>query len=95
MVTTRKRIMIIGQPGSGKSTLLNHLVGEKIAAVSNKPQTTRHKIRGIITLDEGQIVFQATCDIQNETSAEAVAKAVLNLEHQYYPRIIQQCLDAI
>jgi GTP-binding protein Era len=53
-------VALVGRPNAGKSTLLNRMVGEKIAAVSNKPQTTRHQIRGVITRPKGQIVLVDT-----------------------------------
>lgn len=53
-------VALVGRPNAGKSTLLNHLVGQKIAAVSDKPQTTRFKIRGVITRPAGQIVLLDT-----------------------------------
>ncbi|WP_456418205.1 GTPase Era [Thiolapillus sp.] len=50
-------VALVGRPNVGKSTLLNHLLGQKLAITSHKPQTTRHSILGINTLDEGQIVY--------------------------------------
>ena len=76
----------VGRPNAGKSTLLNRLVGEKIAAVSNKPQTTRQKIQGIVTRDDGQIVFVDTPGVHkpgyllNRRMMAAVHDAVLSVD---------------
>ena len=51
---------IIGRPNVGKSTLMNHLIGQKIAITSKKPQTTRNRIQTVYTCDDGQIVFLDT-----------------------------------
>ena len=53
-------VALVGKPNSGKSTLLNHLLLEKIAIVSDKPQTTRSEIRGILTTEDMQIIFTDT-----------------------------------
>src|SRR5512132_4195531 len=53
-------VALIGRPNAGKSTLLNRIIGEKIAIVSDKPQTTRTRISGVLTRHEGQIVFLDT-----------------------------------
>ena len=53
-------VTLIGRPNVGKSTLMNHLIGQKIAITSNKPQTTRNRIQTVLTTEEGQIVFVDT-----------------------------------
>ena len=79
-------VALIGRPNAGKSTLLNRLVGERIAAVSNKPQTTRFKILGIVTRPEGQIVLVDTPGVHkpgyelNRRMMAAVHDALLSVD---------------
>lgn len=53
-------VTLIGRPNVGKSTLMNHLIGQKIAITSNKPQTTRNRIQTVLTREDAQIVFLDT-----------------------------------
>jgi len=79
-------VAFIGRPNAGKSTLLNRMVGQKIAAVSDKPQTTRFRIQGIITKPEGQVVFVDTPGVHqpgyelNRRMMAAVQDALLGVD---------------
>ena len=79
-------VAIVGRPNVGKSTLLNRLSGQKIAIVSNKPQTTRTAIKGIINKENAQIIFTDTPGIHKpknklgEKMAETIETAVTDVD---------------
>src|SRR5699024_6417324 len=61
-------VSIVGRPNVGKSTLMNYVIGQKIAIMSDKPQTTRNKIQGVYTTTTEQIVFLDTPGIHKPKS---------------------------
>jgi len=76
-------VSIIGRPNVGKSTLLNQMVGTKIAIMSDKPQTTRNKIRAVLTSEKGQIIFIDTPGVQkprNKLGEFMLKQALTSLE---------------
>src|SRR5262244_2013116 len=79
-------VSIIGRPNSGKSTFVNRVVGEKVAIVTDKPQTTRQVVRGIVTRPEGQITFLDTPGIHkpihrmNERMMKSVRDAMADVD---------------
>ncbi|MCL2699744.1 MAG: GTPase Era [Defluviitaleaceae bacterium] len=78
-------VSIIGRPNVGKSTLMNRLLGEKVAIVTNKPQTTRNQIRGVLTEDDYQAVFIDTPGIHRPKSKLG----------EYMTREAESSLDAV
>lgn len=75
-------VALVGRPNAGKSTLMNRLLAEKLAIVSDKPQTTRHRLVGILTEPRGQMVFYDTPGIH---------KPLHRLNHQ----MVRHALDAL
>lgn len=71
-------VAIAGRPNVGKSTLMNHLVGFKVSATANKPQTTRHNIRGILSEDDCQIVFLDTPGIHR--ASKSLLNKTINMQ---------------
>jgi GTPase len=76
-------IAIVGRPNAGKSTLLNQLIGQKISITSRKPQTTRHRLLGIVTQPDAQFLFLDTPGLQthyksalNKAMARSIASAL-------------------
>jgi len=75
-------VALVGRPNAGKSTLLNRLVGQKIAIVSDKPQTTRNRIAGVRNYSEGQVVFVDTPGVHRPL-------------HRLNVRMVDAALDAL
>lgn len=75
-------VALVGRPNAGKSSLMNRYLGEKVAIVSDKPQTTRHRLVGILTNERGQIVFYDTPGVHKPL-------------HQLNRRMVQYAVDAL
>ena len=91
-------VALIGRPNVGKSTLMNHLIGQKIAITSKKPQTTRNRIQTVYTCDEGQIVFLDTPGIHKAKNKLGeymvdVAERQNPGIHRYVPQAVPVCRD--
>ena len=79
-------VALIGRPNSGKSSLLNRLIRSKVSIVSDKPQTTRHRILGVLTRPDSQIIFVDTPGVHrpgyrlNERMMGAVYEALRSVD---------------
>ena len=87
-------ISLVGRPNVGKSTLLNTLVGKKISIVSDKPQTTRTRVRGIVTSADPQLVFVDTPGLHKATTALGEKVNTTALESMRDVDVVCLVLDA-
>ena len=87
-------VSLVGLPNAGKSTLLNRLVGEKLAIVSDKPQTTRNRIRGVRNYEGGQVVYVDTPGIHKPTHRMNVRMVDAALESMRDVDLVGVVLDA-
>ena len=87
-------ISLVGRPNVGKSTLLNALIGKKISIVSDKPQTTRTRVRGIVTTDDTQLVFVDTPGLHKATTALGERVNATALESMRDVDVVCLVLDA-
>ena len=71
-------VTLIGRPNVGKSTLMNHLIGQKIAITSRKPQTTRNRIQTVYTDKESQMIFLDTPGIHKAKNKEVVFREIIH-----------------
>ncbi len=91
-------VAIVGRPNVGKSTLINALIGEKIAIMSPKPQTTRHRIMGVLSKEDYQIVFVDTPglhkgkDLLNKTIDKIAVSAISDVDVVLY--VVDRAKDA-
>ncbi|MFM2436343.1 MAG: GTP-binding protein Era, partial [Actinomycetota bacterium] len=87
-------VSLVGRPNVGKSTLLNALIGKKISIVSDKPQTTRTRVRGIVTTADTQLVFVDTPGLHKATTALGERVNATALESMRDVDVVCLVLDA-
>ena len=88
-------VTILGRPNVGKSTLLNTLAGQKIAIVSNKPQTTRTAIKGIINRENAQIIFTDTPGIHKPQNKLGEKILSLPIDQRYGDEDMDRLINLI
>lgn len=87
-------VTLLGRPNSGKSTLVNAIVGTKVAIVSDKAQTTRHAVRGVLHRDEVQVVFVDTPGIHKPKTALGERLNATAVEAADEVDVVCLCIDA-
>src|ERR1044071_1794924 len=87
-------VSFVGRPNAGKSTLLNRIVGQKLAIVSDKPQTTRTRVVGVKNYAEGQVVFVDTPGVHKPTHRMNVRMVDMALEAMREVDVLALVVDA-